>query len=511
MYRKIKYGEGRECEMKQRYRNVKLRVCVLLMAVSILCGCFSKVALAEDVQQPPATETFNNENSNYVKSERIGYIYTGDSRIRRLNLTINMKKMKDTWVVCKSGMGYAWFKQYGLPEIARLMKEKTYIDRWVIISGWGVNDLWNINTYLTKYSSLMNGKWKNSDLYLLSVNPVNGRMIYKYRSIPSFNKSLVGYVEEKQEESKRISYIDTNDVMTTKGFSTIDGLHYSEKTNKLIYKTVRDVLDDIYVRINYQSMNININAERTLKILNTGKKAVWSSSDENIFSIVKTNGKNSESVTIKAKTPGTASLIATVGGKELSCQINVVDNKVMVAYFSVTGEVEAMAEYLHKRVGGDLVWIDRTKVYPYSYKKMMAAAKKELEKNARPAIDTVLADMSKYDVVYLGYPLWYEYAPRPVCTFIENNDMTGKVIRPFVMNYPEEETSSDKEDEIKNETADENAGKADKKDEQKDELSVQEIKSIIPNAVVEEPLLLDYSYAATKKIKKIIRDKYEQQ
>jgi len=456
--------------------------------------------LSPAVTAPLAAKQDNEAKSGeYVKSERIGYIYTGDSRIRRLNLTINMKGMKDTWVVCKSGMGYAWFKKYGLPEIARLMKEKKYIDRWVIISGWGVNDLWNTETYLKKYSALMKNKWKRTDLFLLSVNPVDGRMIYKYRSIPSFNESLVKYVEDSQAENMKISYVDTNMVMTDNGFSTIDGLHYSEKTNKLIYKTIRDILDDIYAGINYQSMNININAERTLKLLNTSEKAVWSSSDENIFTIVKTAGANNESVTVKAVNPGNAYLVAKTKEREYSCQINVVDNKVMVAYFSVTGEVEALAEYLHKRVGGDLVWIDRTKVYPYSYNKMMSAAKKELEKNARPAIDTIIPDMTKYNVVYLGYPLWYEYAPRPVCTFLERNDMTGKIIRPFVMEYPEKaEPENDSKKDVK----------TDSQTEQQQDKSIPEIKSIIPNAVVEDGLLLEYVYQPGKKVKKIIREKY---
>ena len=51
------------------------------------------------------------------QSPRTGYIYTGDSRIRRLNLTIRMDKLENTWVVCKSGMGYSWFVNEGLPQI----------------------------------------------------------------------------------------------------------------------------------------------------------------------------------------------------------------------------------------------------------------------------------------------------------------------------------------------------------------------------------------------------------
>lgn len=417
----------------------------------------------------------------YEKSERIGIIYTGDSRIRRLNLTINMKGMKDTWVVCKSGMGYNWFVSEGIPRIDRLMKEKKYIDKWVIVSGWGVNDLWNSGTYINKYTSLMKGRWSKCELWLMSVNPVDGAMKSKYGAIPSFNSRIKAYANEA---AGNVYYIDTNRVMLSKGFSTIDGLHYTESTNRLIYETVCDAIWPAYAAVNYKYLALNVNSQRTLTLDNYEGKVKWKSTDSKILKIVSTGGAGNRSVTIKALSPGTALLRARFGGREASCEVKVSDDRVMVAYFSYSGETEAAAEYIHKRVGGNLVWIDISDVYPYTEKKLAAAAKMELETDARPLLDSYTyactGDMSQYDIIYLGFPLWYGFAPRAVCTFIESFHMDAKVVKPFVITRENEDVGG----------------------------SIAEIKRLIPNAAVGEPFTLDAKNVLTKKAKKEIRSKF---
>lgn len=435
---------------------------------------------AGGVDRPETAEDSSDseDGQKYIESERIGIIYTGDSRIRRLNLTINMKGMKDTWVVCKSGMGYNWFVSEGIPQIDRLMKEKKYIDKWVIISGWGVNDLWNCGTYINKYTSLMKGRWSKCDLRLMSVNPVDGAMKSKYGAIPSFNSRIKSYVKKA---GKNVFYIDTNRVMMSKGFSTIDGLHYTESTNRIIYKAIYDEIQQAYASVNYKCIEINVNSQRTLTLDNYEGRVKWKSSDSNILKIVSAGGTNNKSVTVKALNPGTASVKASFGGREASCEVKVTDNRVMVAYFSYSGETETAAEYIQRRVGGNLVWIDINDVYPYTEKKLAAAAKRELESDARPPLDSDtyagVGDMSQYDTVYLGFPLWYGFAPRAVCTFIESFNMDGKTVKPFVITQGNDDCSG----------------------------GVAEIKSLIPNAVVGEPFALDREKVLTKKAKKEIK------
>lgn len=78
--------------------------------------------------------------------------------------------------------------------------------------------------------------------------------------------------------------------------------------------------------------------------------------------------------------------------------------KILVAYFSWSGNTKAVAEEIHKQVGGDIVEIVPATPYSETYSVTVAKAKAEQAANARPAISTKIADFDKYDVVFLGYP-----------------------------------------------------------------------------------------------------------
>ena len=62
---------------------------------------------------------------------------------------------------------------------------------------------------------------------------------------------------------------------------------------------------------------------------------------------------------------------------------------------------------------------------------MTRVAKEEQEAQARPALASQLEDMAQYDIIYLGYPIWFHDLPMPVYTFLESYDFTGKTIIPF--------------------------------------------------------------------------------
>lgn len=366
------------------------------------------------------------------KAERTGYIYTGDSRIRRLNLTIGMKKMNRNWVYCKSGMGYSWFVNNSLPEINKTMNGHKDIDKWVIISGWGVNDLGDINAYMSKYRELLYNQWNKCELYLMSVNPVGSTLSAKYSRIGSFNSYLKAFVNNNKEKSDyRISYIDTNAVMRQKGYSTIDGLHYSETTNKLIYNVIRTKLDNDHAALNYTKLKLNCNSIREIEVRDINRMVKWRSSDNSVVSIEKTFGLNNYRSTIKAKAPGNAVITADCGNKKISCRISVKDKKILVAYFSYSGEVEKAAEYIHEYEGGDLYEIDTVKAYSNYKNKFNKEVSDELSGDLRPLLADMINDITKYDTVYLGFPVWNGYAPRPICTFAESYDWTGKSIVPF--------------------------------------------------------------------------------
>lgn len=105
--------------------------------------------------------------------------------------------------------------------------------------------------------------------------------------------------------------------------------------------------------------------------------------------------------------------------------------KILVAYFSWSGNTKAVAEEIHKQVGGDIVEIVPATPYSETYSVTVAKAKAEQAANARPAINTKIADFDKYDVVFLGYPNWWGSFPMPVATFIETYKLDGKTVAPF--------------------------------------------------------------------------------
>ncbi len=103
----------------------------------------------------------------------------------------------------------------------------------------------------------------------------------------------------------------------------------------------------------------------------------------------------------------------------------------LVVYFSRTGNTEAAARQIQELAGADIIEIEAADPYPSSYSDTLSRAEQELDQDARPAVTTTIEDMGQYDVVYVGYPIWFGYAPRPVLTFLEAYDWSGKTVVPF--------------------------------------------------------------------------------
>lgn len=105
--------------------------------------------------------------------------------------------------------------------------------------------------------------------------------------------------------------------------------------------------------------------------------------------------------------------------------------KPLTIYFSQTGNTKKVAELIHSKVGGDILQIIPAKPYPDDYNTLVDMAKEELNKNVRPAIKNDIPDLSKYNVVFVGFPCWWGTMPMPVFTFLEQSGMDGKTIIPF--------------------------------------------------------------------------------
>ena len=106
------------------------------------------------------------------------------------------------------------------------------------------------------------------------------------------------------------------------------------------------------------------------------------------------------------------------------------DSKILIVYFSRTGEnynvgnVEVgntaiMASYMKEYLNADSFEIVPVNKYPDSYDECLKVATKEKNEDARPAIESKLDDISKYDTIFIGYPIWWGEIPQIVYTFME--------------------------------------------------------------------------------------------
>jgi len=110
--------------------------------------------------------------------------------------------------------------------------------------------------------------------------------------------------------------------------------------------------------------------------------------------------------------------------------------KVLIAYFSCTGSTKSVAETVQAVTGGDLFEIVPAKAYTSAdldYNTDCRANAEQQDDSARPAIAAGCAveDMDAYDVVFLGYPIWWGIPPKIVRTFVESYELGGKTIVPF--------------------------------------------------------------------------------
>ena len=109
--------------------------------------------------------------------------------------------------------------------------------------------------------------------------------------------------------------------------------------------------------------------------------------------------------------------------------------KVLVAYFSWSGNTKYAAQYIAQKLGADEFEIIREKPYPTEYTPCTEDAKAEKEAGERPAIKGKVENMAQYDVVFVCVPVWWYTAPMPVFTFLEQYDLKDKTVIPFCTAY----------------------------------------------------------------------------
>ena len=146
----------------------------------------------------------------------------------------------------------------------------------------------------------------------------------------------------------------------------------------------------------------------------------------------------------------TASQAENSSGEAQNSQpVNAEGKKILVVYFSSAntadvdavssatpdfngqGSTEYLANYIHSKVGGDIAKLTPVKDYPLSYRDCADAAKAERDKDERPEFQKLDINPEDYDVIFIGYPMWWYTLPMLFYTFFDMYDFSGKTIIPF--------------------------------------------------------------------------------
>ncbi|WP_232541207.1 flavodoxin [Spirosoma endbachense] len=113
---------------------------------------------------------------------------------------------------------------------------------------------------------------------------------------------------------------------------------------------------------------------------------------------------------------------------------SIAPNKVLIVYLSRTTNTRAIAEIIHRHVGGKLVALELEKPYPENYRATVEQVAKENETGFLPPLKTKIDTIQQYDVVFVGFPTWGMQLPPPMKSFLHQYDLKGKTVIPFNTN-----------------------------------------------------------------------------
>ena len=105
--------------------------------------------------------------------------------------------------------------------------------------------------------------------------------------------------------------------------------------------------------------------------------------------------------------------------------------KVLVLYYSQNGATQAVAEELQKQLGADIERIEAEEPYAGDFQATIQRSGQEREKGETPALKPLQSKIADYDVIFLGYPIWFGTYAMPIATLVKEQDFAGKTVVPF--------------------------------------------------------------------------------
>lgn len=216
------------------------------------------------------------------------------------------------------------------------------------------------------------------------------------------------------------------------------------------------------IRINKRTVTLQVGEKQRLSLKNVPKngKVTWRSVSKSKAAVSKkgiVTAKKQGRTTIKAR------LVYKSGGKKrtknFSCKVTIrkmkFTGKSLVVYFSAPvqarsgqvdgissasrtttgktyqGNTQHIAELIRKETKADIFEIVPQNAYANTYNQMVKRAEQEQEREERPAIKNKVKNISQYDTIYVGYPIWWSDMPQIMYTFFDTYDLKGKNIIPF--------------------------------------------------------------------------------
>ncbi|MFS7250839.1 flavodoxin [Rahnella rivi] len=107
-------------------------------------------------------------------------------------------------------------------------------------------------------------------------------------------------------------------------------------------------------------------------------------------------------------------------------------SRILVAYFSRSGNTRVIAGVIHRSLKTDLFEIEPATPYPEDYFQTVELAKNERAGGIKPALKKSVADIERYETLYLGFPIWGTSVPPVVQTFLSSHNLAGKLLIPFI-------------------------------------------------------------------------------
>ena len=115
----------------------------------------------------------------------------------------------------------------------------------------------------------------------------------------------------------------------------------------------------------------------------------------------------------------------------ITCVASAFAQKKLVLFYSENGTTKAVAEEIQKQTGADIEAIEAVEAYTGDFQATIQRGNKERESGQWPAIKAIKKNIKDYDIIFLGYPIWFGTYANPIVTLLKQQDFAGKTIVPF--------------------------------------------------------------------------------